>query len=63
MDTHTWGQTPFPQRDGFMHTGDNSGGNPNYYLNSFGGPEPQPAAAEPGFDISGEAMRNPYFLM
>jgi len=50
------------QRDGFMCFGDNSGDNPNYYPNSFGGPEPQPSAAEPGFDVSGTAGRHPYTL-
>ena len=50
------------QRDAFMCFGDNSGDNPNYYPNSFGGPEPQPSAAEPGFDVSGTAGRHPYTL-
>lgn len=50
------------QRDGSMSFGDNSGDNPNYYPNSFGGPEPQPSAAEPGFDVSGTAGRHPYTL-
>jgi len=45
-----------------MSFGDNSGNNPNYYPNSFGGPEPQPSAAEPGFDVSGTAGRHPYAL-
>ena len=48
------------QRDGFMCFGDNSKGKPNYYPNSFGGPEPQPDIAEPPFDISGQAGRHPY---
>ena len=48
------------QRDGFMRTDDNSGGNPNYYPNSFGGPEPDPYANEPHFDIEGKAGRFPY---
>jgi len=50
------------QRDGSMSFGDNSGDNPNYYPNSFGGPEPQPSAAEPGFGVSGTAGRHPYTL-
>jgi catalase len=50
------------QRDGFMCFGDNSGDSPNYYPNSFGGPKPQPGAAEPGFDVSGTAGRHPYTL-
>ncbi|HEY48453.1 MAG TPA: catalase [Dehalococcoidia bacterium] len=48
------------QRDGFMRTDDNSGGAPNYYPNSFGGPEPQPDAGEPAFEVSGMADRHPY---
>jgi catalase len=28
------------QRDGFMQTGTNGGGGPNYWPNSFGGPQP-----------------------
>ncbi len=48
------------QRDGFMTLGDNSKGGPNYYPNSFRGPEPQPDIAEPPFELSGQAARNPY---
>jgi catalase len=48
------------QRDGFMNFSDNGGGNPNYYPNSFGGPEPDPDAGEPSFEVSGEAGRHPY---
>ena len=48
------------QRDGFMCFGDNGGGSPNYYPNSFGGPEPQPDVAEPPFDVSGQAGRHAY---
>ena len=33
---------------------------PNYYPNSFRGPEPQPDVAEPPFEVSGQAARNPY---
>jgi len=43
-----------------MALGDNGKGGPNYYPNSFGGPEPQPNVAEPPFEVSGEAARNPY---
>jgi len=50
------------QRDGFMSFGDNGGDTPNYYPNSFGGPEPQPSVAEPAFDVSGTAGRHPYTL-
>src|SRR4030042_6123217 len=45
-----------------MCFGDNGGGSPNYYPNSFGGPEPQPSVAEPAFDVSGTAGRHPYIL-
>jgi catalase len=48
------------QRDGFMCFGDNGAGRPNYYPNSFGGPEPQSDAGEPPFDVSGLAARHPY---
>jgi len=48
------------QRDGFMQVGDNFGGAPNYYPNSFGGPVPQPDASEPPFEVSGLAERSPY---
>jgi len=48
------------QRDGFMALGDNSGDAPNYYPNSFGGPEPRQDRAEPAFDVSGQAVRHPY---
>ena len=48
------------QRDGFMQVGDNFGGAPNYYPNSFGGPVPQPDASEPPFEVSGLAVRSPY---
>lgn len=50
------------QRDGFMCFGDNGRDTPNYYPNSFGGPEPQPSVAEPAFDVSGTAGRHPYTL-
>lgn len=48
------------QRDGFMRFDGNFGGSPNYYPNSFGGPEPRPEVAEPPFDISGQAARQKY---
>jgi catalase len=48
------------QRDGYMRTDGNQGDGPNYYPNSFGGPEPDPTAAEPLFKVSGEAGRHPY---
>jgi len=48
------------QRDGFMQVDGNFGGSPNYYPNSFGGPEPSPEAGEPEFEVSGKAARQPY---
>jgi catalase len=48
------------QRDGYMAYGDNGADGPNYYPNSFGGPEPDPTAAEPPFTVSGQATRQPY---
>ena len=48
------------QRDGFMRVDTNGGGGPNYWPNSFGGPEPEPAASEPAFEVSGDAARHPY---
>jgi catalase len=48
------------QRDAAMAYGDNSGDAPNYYPNSFGGPEPNPNAGEPPFEVSGQAARQPY---
>jgi len=48
------------QRDGFMRSDSNFGGAPNYYPNSFGGPEPMPEAGEPPFDIMGKAARQKY---
>jgi len=48
------------QRDGFMRFDDNSGGSPNYYPNSFGGPVPDPDAGEPPFETSGDIARYEY---
>jgi catalase len=48
------------QRDGFMRVDPNGAGGPNYWPNSFGGPEPDPAAAEPPFEISGHGKRSPF---
>jgi len=48
------------QRDGFMRFDSNGGGSPNYYPNSFGGPAPDPTAAEPPFEVSGKAARQRY---
>jgi catalase len=48
------------QRDGFMNFTENGGDAPNYYPNSFGGPEPDPNTGEPPFEVSGQAARQPY---
>jgi len=48
------------QRDGAMRTDANAGGGPNYYPNTFGGPQPMPEAAEPPFEVAGMAARQPY---
>ncbi|MCJ7594982.1 MAG: catalase, partial [Desulfobacterales bacterium] len=47
------------QRDGFMRVDINGEGGPNYWPNSFGGPEPDPKAQEPPFEVSGDAARHP----
>jgi catalase len=48
------------QRDGAMRVDDNGAGNPNYYPNSFNGPEPQPEMAEPAVEYAGKAARQPH---
>jgi catalase len=48
------------QRDGYMRFDANGGSAPNYYPNSFGGPEPDIQAAEPSYEVSGKAARQPY---
>ena len=48
------------QRDGFMRTDANGGDGPHYYPNSFGGPEPDPKAEEPGYPIVGDQGRYEY---
>jgi catalase len=48
------------QRDGAMRTDDNGGSGPNYYPNSFGGPEPDLKAAEPVYEVKGMAARQKY---
>jgi catalase len=48
------------QRDGFMRNDPNGGGGPNYWPNSFNGPEPDISAKEPPIEISGNADRYPY---
>jgi len=48
------------QRDGAMCINGNGAGSPNYYPNSFGGPEPKRDAAAPAFKVDGKAARQPY---
>ena len=48
------------QRDGNMRFDSNGGGSPNYYPNSFGGPEPDIRAAEPISKVAGNVARQPY---
>jgi len=48
------------QRDGSMRCDDNAGGGPNYYPNSFGGPDPHPQVNQPSLPVSGQAARQPY---
>jgi catalase len=48
------------QRDGHMRFDGNEGDAPNYYPNSFGGSEPDANMADPTFEVSGEAARQPY---
>ena len=48
------------QRDGFMRFDGNQADAPNYYPNSFGGPEPDIKATEPAFEVSGKVARQPY---
>jgi catalase len=50
------------QRDGAMRFDNNGGGGPNYWPNSFGGPDPQPEMAAPSLDVSGMAARHAYKL-
>jgi catalase len=45
------------QRDGFMRFDATGGGGPNYWPNSFGGPEPKAEFAEPTFWVAGKAAR------
>ena len=50
------------QRDGSMRLDNNSGGDPNYWPNSFGGPAPDPEMTPPPIDVSGMAARHAYEL-
>jgi len=48
------------QRDGAMRSDANGGSGPNYFPNSFGGPAPDPSAADPGMPVSGTTGRYEY---
>ncbi len=48
------------QRDGAMRVDDNGGGGPNYWPNSFHGPEPDNVSIEPDIPLEGEGARRPY---
>ncbi len=48
------------QRDGFMRLKSDFEGSPNYYPNTFGGPEPDPTAKWPSLAMSGLSARHPY---
>jgi catalase len=48
------------QRDGAMRFDANGAGGPNYWPNSFGGPAPDPSAADPGMPVTGVTGRTPY---
>jgi len=48
------------QRDGSMRTDANFGGYPNYWPNSFNGPEPDIQTKAPPFKINGKADRYPF---
>jgi catalase len=37
-----------------------AGSAPNYYPNSFNGPAPDPASADPAANVTGKAQRQPY---
>jgi len=48
------------QRDGFMRCDGNAGSHPNYYPNTFDGPNPYPEPAYPALKVSGETRRYRY---
>lgn len=45
------------ERDGKMCTGDNGGGGPTYFPNSFNGPHVDPTAAQKPFLVDGDVLR------
>ena len=50
------------ERDGAMRSDANSGGAPNYWPNSFGGPAPDTSLKLPQVDVAGIAARHEYKL-
>jgi catalase len=50
------------QRDGFMRFDDNGSGGPNYWPNSFGGPEPDAGVTAPPIEVAGMAARHAFVL-
>ncbi len=48
------------QRDGFMRTDSGGGSGPNYWPNTFNGPEPDISAKEPPIEIAGDGDRYPF---
>jgi catalase len=48
------------QRDGYMRFDANGGGAPNYYPNSFGGPEHDIQVSEPPYEVAGQVARQKY---
>ncbi|MFO8183785.1 MAG: catalase [Candidatus Aegiribacteria sp.] len=46
------------QRDGAMRVDDNGGSGPNYWPNSFGGPDPDASRPLPPVDVTGTAERH-----
>lgn len=45
------------QRDGAMQVDGNGGSGPNYWPNTFGGPDPDPSKGVPPIDVTGAAER------
>jgi len=56
----TKGKVRNGERDGLMTVNGNQGSSPNYYPNSFGGPEPDPSARIHGYELSGIVGRYKY---
>ena len=48
------------QRDGYMRFDKNGESTPNYYPNSFSGPEPDIETVEPSYEVTGKVARQKY---